>query len=82
VNSTPMSEACLASFALCLRNDGYPASLEVRKAYTLLPITDAEKAQGLLRVVDESGDDYLYPSHLFLVLDIPFEAKAALGGTT
>lgn len=62
-------------FALCLDNTGYPASLDVRKVYPLLPTTDKEK--GYLRVIDESGEDYLYPSRLFLVLELPVEAEKA-----
>jgi hypothetical protein len=53
-----------------LSNDGYPASLEVRKIYALLADAAAEK-HGLLRVVDESGEDYLYPKKQFGALQLP-----------
>ena len=48
----------------CVRNDGYPASLEVNKVYESLP-DDAAEEHGLLRIVDESGEDYLYPRSYF-----------------
>ena len=48
-------------FLLCVRNEGYPASLEVRKVYQALPDPVAA-SRGFVRVVDESGEDHLYPS--------------------
>jgi len=48
------------SYVVCLSNDGYPASLEPRKIYVAIRDAAAQR-QGLLRVVDESGEDYLYP---------------------
>jgi len=61
-------------FLLCVQNEGYPASLEVRKVYRALP--DAEAAQHhLVRVVDESGEDYLYPEPFFVAVDLPSAAK-------
>ena len=48
-------------FAICIANTDYPAALEVRKIYQVLPDTDAAKHQ-YLRVIDESGEDYLYPA--------------------
>jgi hypothetical protein len=51
-------------YVLCLSNKGYPASLEQRKVYRAIP--DAEGAKhGLIRIEDESGDDYLYPKDMF-----------------
>jgi hypothetical protein len=53
-----------------VRNDDYPASLELRKLYPILE--DAFAAQhGMVRVVDESGEDYLYPSDFFVAVDLP-----------
>jgi len=46
-------------FAICIGNENYPASLEVRKIYQILPDTQASK-HNLIRVIDESGEDYLY----------------------
>jgi hypothetical protein len=51
-------------FVVCVKNDGYPASLEKRKIYRTAPDASAA-AHGLIRVVDESGEDYLYPSDYF-----------------
>lgn len=65
------------SYAICLNNEGYAASLEPRKLYELLPDNDA-KARGMLRVVDESGDDYLYPAKMFAPLQLPENLEAAL----
>ena len=48
----------------CVRNGGYPASLELNKVYESLP-DDAAEEHGLLRIVDESGEDYLYPKSYF-----------------
>lgn len=57
-------------FAICIRNDDYPASLELRKVYPVLP--DAEAASHrMLRVIDESGEDYLYPGDLFMLVELP-----------
>jgi hypothetical protein len=51
-------------FVLCLRNEGYPASLELRKVYRVLG-DERAAGPGLVRVVDESGEDYLYPREWF-----------------
>lgn len=64
-------------FVVCVRNTGYPASLEVRKIYRILPDRSAEK-HDLLRVVDESGEDYLYPAKFFMALDLPQPLRSAL----
>ena len=65
------------SYAACLKNEGYAASLEPRKLYELLPDENA-KAPGMLRVVDESGEDYLYPTNMFAPLQLPENLEAAL----
>jgi hypothetical protein len=64
-------------FAVCLRNTGYAASLEVRKLYPVLNDPDAEE-NDLIRVIDESGQDYVYPARLFQRLDLPSEVQRAL----
>jgi hypothetical protein len=61
-------------FAVCVKNDEYPASLEVRKIYELLPDDKAAK-HGLVRIIDESGEDYLYPQDFFVPIDIPEAAE-------
>lgn len=65
------------SFVVCVRNTGHPASLEVRKIYRALPDRAAE-SHGMVRVVDESGEDYLYPAKLFMALDLPQSLRSAL----
>lgn len=62
---------------MCLRNRGYAASLEVRKLYPVVSNPEAE-ANDLICVIDESGEDYLYPSRLFQKLTLPVELKRAL----
>ncbi|MFQ5668484.1 MAG: hypothetical protein ACE5I7_18930 [Candidatus Binatia bacterium] len=63
-------------YAICVDNTDYPASLELRKIYRVVP--DADAAQdGDLRVVDESGEDYLYPAD-FVIVDFPASALRAL----
>ena len=57
-------------FVVCIKNRGYRASLVVRRIYPCLPDVEAGK-RGLLRVVDESGEDYLYPEDLFIAIDLP-----------
>jgi hypothetical protein len=66
-------------FAVCIRNDGYEASLEVGKLYRVIPDRDA-KAHGYVRIVDESGEDYGYEADRFVALAVPKPvAKALLG---
>ena len=64
-------------FVVCLRNRGYVASLEVRKLYPFVEDAEAE-ANNLIRVVDESGEDYLYPANLFRKLTLPSDLQRAL----
>jgi hypothetical protein len=63
-------------YVVCVRNDGYAASLEARKIYQSLP-DKAAQARGYVRVVDESGEDYLYPADRFVPIEIPQAAQAA-----
>jgi hypothetical protein len=64
-------------FAVCINNTEYPASLELHKIYRVLPDEDAEQ-DGDLRVIDESGEDYLYPGDYFMVLELPRDVERAL----
>jgi len=64
-------------FAVCLRNGGFGASLEVRKLYPFISDPDVE-ANNLIRVVDESSEDYLYPARLFRKLALPSDIQRAL----
>jgi len=62
---------------ICLDNSGYEVSLERRKIYVAL--ADAEAARhGRIRVVDESGDDYLYPEERFVVTELPQATRRAV----
>jgi hypothetical protein len=63
-------------FALCIENKDCE-DLEKRKIYQVLPDDDAEK-EGYLRVIDESGEDYLYPQSYFILVQLPDEAQEAL----
>jgi hypothetical protein len=63
--------------AVCIENEGYPASLERRKIYVALRDQAAEK-HGLLRVIDESGTDYLYPEDFFRLIELPQAVKRAV----
>jgi len=65
------------SYALCVDNAGYPVALELRKVYVVLPDEDAARHE-LLRVVDESGEDYLYPASMFVRLELPERASREL----
>jgi hypothetical protein len=64
-------------FAICVDNSEYPASLELRKIYRVLPDEDAAK-DGDIRVIDESGEDYLYPADYFVVIEVPRETARVL----
>lgn len=64
------------AFLLCVRNKGCE-DLELRKLYEQLPDTRGA-AEGFVRVVDESGEDYLYPASHFVAVQLPREAKRAL----
>jgi hypothetical protein len=63
-------------YVLCVSNEQYPASLEARKIYECVADPQAE-AHGQIRVIDESGEDYLYPQELFIPIEIPEEATRA-----
>lgn len=64
-------------FAICINNEDYPASLELWKVYRVLPDEKAAQHQ-LLRVIDESGEDYLYAADSFVALSLPAAAEQAM----
>jgi hypothetical protein len=64
-------------FVVCVRNAGYVASLEENKIYLVVPDEDAER-QGQLRVIDESGEDYLFAADRFVAIDVPAAVRDAL----
>jgi hypothetical protein len=66
---------------LCVKNDGYPASLEIRKVYRALTDLDGAK-HGQRRVIDESGEDYLFPRRYFVDLPVPPAVRRALSSVS
>jgi hypothetical protein len=64
-------------FVVCLRNEGYEVSLEKRKIYELLPDVEAAN-HDQIRVIDESGEDYLYPESFFAEIELPQPLRRAL----
>ena len=67
-------------YMLCVRNDDYKTALVPRKLYRSMLDPEAEK-RGLVRVVDEAGEDYLFPERLFVPIVVPAEAEKALVAT-
>ncbi|MGH9966894.1 MAG: hypothetical protein ACREBG_03540 [Pyrinomonadaceae bacterium] len=72
-----MKQKQSAHFVVCLNNKGYKASLEMGKLYRFIPDAEAE-AEGLIRVVDESGEDYAFEADRFHVLSLPPVVEKAL----
>ena len=64
-------------YVVCIENDGYPVSLELHKIYRALPDEDA-RANGDIRVVDESGEDYLFPATAFVTINLPERVRSSL----
>ena len=64
-------------FAICINNASYPDDLKVRTVYQVLP-DDSAARSNYIRVVDETGEDYLYPAAYFVFVDLPPEAAKAL----
>jgi hypothetical protein len=72
-----MAKAQSKQLVVCVANEGYQASIEKRKIYVALSDPAAEK-HGLLRVIDESGDDYLFPKMFFRPIALPQATKKAV----
>ena len=72
-----MSKKTAIRFLVCVRNDGYPESLELRKLYRVIPDSKANKIN-FVRVIDESGEDYLYPKSFFAPVRLTLPARKAL----
>lgn len=64
-------------FVVCIKNTGYAASLEVRKIYQVLPDSKANRHQ-MIRVIDESGEDYLYPNAYFMPIELSTPLQQAI----
>jgi hypothetical protein len=69
-----MTKAQAKQLVVCIDNDGYAVSLEKRKIYVALRDGAAEK-HDMLRIVDESGEDYLYPRAFFRTIALPQAVK-------
>ena len=67
----------IPKFVVCINNEHYPSSLESHKIYRVLPDADADE-DGDLRVVDESGEDYLYPQSYFVSIEVPQVVEESL----
>jgi hypothetical protein len=70
-----------AQFVICIGNKGYAASLELRKIYQAVPDKAAAKLRQV-RVIDESGEDYLYPEDLFVPVRLPQSVERAVRRAT
>lgn len=64
-------------FGVCVNNGNYPASLELHKIYRILPDQEAAR-EGDVRVIDESGEDYLYPAEWFVRVGVPQAVRSSL----
>ena len=82
-NQTPALRGTLklktsnSRFVICVKNRGFAASLELRKVYRVIPDSSAESHR-LIRVVDESGEDYLFPETCFMTIDLPAPIARAI----
>lgn len=63
--------------AICINNSDYELSLERRKVYPVLPDADAER-DNYVRIIDETGEDYLFPASRFVFLTVPSEVEEAV----
>jgi hypothetical protein len=70
------AESTQPSFAVCINNAAYPDDLKVRTIYQVLPDESAARSD-YIRIVDETGEDYLYPADYFVLIDVPTEAREA-----
>ena len=68
-------------FVVCVKNEDYPVSLELRKIYQVIPDTHAAEHR-LIRVIDESGEDYLYPMDCFVPIELPQAVEKAFALAT
>jgi len=64
-------------FLLCIENEGYEASLEIRKLYENISDKEAER-HNQVRIIDESGEDYIYPAHLFALIKLSTQIKSKI----
>ncbi len=64
-------------FAICIKNEDYPASLQLWKVYRILP-DEKGKRHNMIRVIDESGEDYLFSANYFVPVELPQAVESAL----
>jgi hypothetical protein len=76
-NTSSNKKSSAAQYVICVNSRNYPASLESRKIYKLVP-DRAAAGHGLLRVIDESGEDYLYPAGYFVAIKLPQNVEKAV----
>jgi hypothetical protein len=67
-------------YVLCINNAGHEASLEAFKIYRAVPAAPLEESRGLIRVIDESGEDYLYPAKHFVANPVSPKVNKILAG--
>jgi hypothetical protein len=67
----------IPQFAICIKNDDYPASLQLWKVYRVLPDEKGER-HNMVRVIDESGESYLFAASYFVPVELPQAAESAL----
>jgi hypothetical protein len=67
----------MTNFAVCINNEGYKASIEVGKIYRIINDREAE-ANGLIRIIDESGEDYAFSVERFYPIELPKHVTEAL----
>ena len=67
-------------FAICVDNEGYEAALELRKIYQVLP-PEQNDPEDYIRIIDESGEDYLYDKRAFEAIDLPQRTERKLLAT-
>ena len=71
------SNQSFPEFVVCINNVDYPASLELHKIYRVL-VDKAATEEGDIRIIDESGEDYLYPSSYFVPIQVPQNVEESL----
>ena len=71
------SKQNISDFVVCINNSDYPASLELHKIYRVIADKEAEE-DGDIRIIDESGEDYIYPSSYFVPIQVPQTVEESL----
>jgi len=77
LNGYSAKKGSTSHYVVCVKNKDYPASLELRKIYKLIPDKSAEGLR-MVRIIDESGEDYLYPADYFMAIKLPRTVEQAV----